>query len=142
MGIRRLQRQEGLARQALVIFIAVAAIVVVLLDSAHVFSAWEAVRNDARQAASQQALRSLLARKDPQAARQAAASYLRSSGDTMTAYTISGWPGGNPVITVTAMREAKTYLFKYGQHLPLVGKTIKHLLRAHATRNSVSSSTD
>jgi hypothetical protein len=136
MSIRRLQRQEGLARQALVMFIAAAVVFVILLDSAHVFSAWRAVRSDAKQAASQEALRTLLDTKDPQAAHQAAASYLRANGDIMTALTISDQPLTGPLVTVTATREAKTYVFKYGQHLPLVGKWIKRLLRAHATRDS------
>jgi hypothetical protein len=42
-------------------------------------------------------------------------------------------------MTVIATREAKTYVLKYGVHLPLVGSMFKHLLNAHATR---SSSTD
>jgi hypothetical protein len=57
----------------------------------------------------------------------------------MTSYTISGWPGNSPLITVTATREAKTYVFKYFRRLPVVGGMFKHLLRAHATRDSASS---
>jgi hypothetical protein len=138
MDVRRLRTQEGLVRQALVIFIAVAAVFVVLFDSFHVFSAWEGVRGDARQAAAEEALPALLNHNDVGEARQAAAFYLRSNGDTMTFFSISGWPGSNPLITVTATREAQTYVFKYGEHLPWVGKMIKHLLRVHATRDSAS----
>ena len=142
MDVRRLRSQEGLARQALVIFIAVAAVFVVLLDSVHVFSAWEGVRGDARQAAAEKALPSLLNHNDVRAAQQAAASYLRANGDTMTSFTVSGWPGNDPLITVTATRAAKTYVLKYGPHLPWVGNWIKHLLHAHATRNSASGIAD
>lgn len=135
MSVRRLQRQEGLARQALVIFIAVAALFVVLLDSFGVFSAWQTVRGDASDA-SQAGLQSLVVSSDAQLAHQAAASTLREDGATMTSFTISGWPGGNPAVTVGARHEAKTYVLKYAVHLPFVGKMIKHLLRAHATRTT------
>jgi hypothetical protein len=142
MDVRRLRSQEGLVRQALVIFIAVAAVFMILLDSFHVFTAWEGVRGDARQAAAEEALPALLNHNNVVDARQAAASYLRSNGETMSFFSVSGWPGGDPLITVTATRDAKTYLFKYGEHLPWVGKLIKHALHAHATRNSATSTTD
>jgi len=123
-------------REALVVFIVVGAIFVALLDGFGVFSAWQNVRGDAKDA-SQAAFQSLLEHNnDPTVARQAADSSLRQNGDAMTSFSISQPQGSTPQVTVSATREAKTYVFKYGTHLPLVGGLFKHMLRAHATRSS------
>lgn len=137
MTLGRFREQDGLMREAMWIFLVVAVIAVIILDSFGVFSAGQNVRSDAHDAALA-ANHAYVQSGSISYAEQQARNLLNSNGDRPVKVTtkVDLSIGPDPIFIVTARRTASTYVFKYAVHLPVVGKSIDKLLTQSATRDS------
>ena len=129
MKRNHLREQDGLIRESIKIFAIIAIIAVALLDTFSVFGAHRTVMGDANNAASE-ALHTYVATQSNLAEAQASAvSFLRAHDDTMTKFWTQTPPTAQTLdFYVTAKRDVKTSVLKYGTHLPWIGKSVKSLL--------------
>ena len=134
MRFARLRAEDGLIRGVVGLALVVAVIAVVVLDSISMFSASQKVDSDAHSAAT--AARFAYSQTSNfVSAERAAKQLLRRGGDTVISVK-SQATAGEPVFIVSASRTARTYVLKYGTHLPWVGKQIGRWLHPHSTGTS------
>jgi Flp pilus assembly protein TadG len=130
----RLRREDGLIREALWLFIAIAVVAVVLLDGMALFHANQSVR-DAATAAANEARTAYSQSPDLLAAKLAAEAYLAKTGDTFVAMKTSRGLDGNLEFTVTAKAHTDTYAFKYLRYVGLK-KWVEKTSSPSASRSS------
>jgi hypothetical protein len=137
MAGSRFREQDGLIREALLVFLVVGVLAIIILDALGVFSAYQNVRSDAHDAAVA-ANHSYVQSGSVSVAEQHARDLLHGNGDQAVKLTtrVDLTIGPDPIFVVSAKRDAKTYVLKYGVHLPLIGKSIAKLLVQSATRDS------
>lgn len=115
--IRR-RRQEGLIREALYIFLAVAIVMAVLLDGLAIFTAQQGARETATEAG-REARATYVDTLSVEQARADAAALAASKDAELVAFTVVAATGTTPrTFTVTVKKSTDTYLFKYLRYLP------------------------
>ena len=134
MRFARLRAEDGLIRGILVLCLILAIIAVVVLDSFAMFSASQKIDSDTRGAANA-AQATYIQTTNFVSAEQAAKDLLRHAGDKIIRVK-SKATADAPVFTVSASRDAHTYVLKYGTHLPWIGKQIGRWLHPHSTGTS------
>ncbi|MGO8685518.1 MAG: hypothetical protein ACLQUT_13235 [Thermoleophilia bacterium] len=134
MKFDRWREEDGLIRGPLRLLVTLAILAVIVLDSFAVISANQKVRSDATTAASTARSTYVQSGSVP-AAQQAADNLLSGAGDRALSVSVDS-SSGEPVFTVSATRLAKTYVLKYGVHLPWVGKQIDRWLHPRGTGTS------
>lgn len=112
------RRQQGLIREALYIFLAIAIVMAVLLDGLALFTAQQDARDSASDAGSA-AKQEYVESGDVGLARDAAADRAEANGGELVGFTASAAVGAmGPAFTVTVRNSAETYLFKYLGYIP------------------------
>lgn len=112
------RRQQGLIREALYIFLAIAIVMAVLLDSLALFTAQQDARDSASDAGSA-AKQEYVESGNVDLARDAAASRAEANGGELIDFTASAASGATaPAFTITVRHSAETYLFKYLEYIP------------------------
>ncbi len=118
MQIIRRRRQEGLIREALYIFLAVAIVMAVLLDGLAIFTAQQGARETATEAG-REARATYVDTLSLEEARADAADLAASKDAELVAFTVTAATGTTPrTFTVTVRKSTDTYLFKYLRYLP------------------------
>ena len=117
MQTPRRRRQEGLVREALYIFLAIAIVMVVLLDGLAIFNAQQDARDSASEAGLE-AQRVYLETGSAGAAEDAAAETVQAyDGGELVEFSVST-SAGSESFTVTVQHHADTYVFKYLKYVP------------------------
>lgn len=112
------RRQQGLIREALYIFLAIAIVMAVLLDGLALLTAQQNARDDASDAGAE-AKREYIESGNVDLARAAAATLVEANGGELVSFTASAASGAtSPAFTVTVRHSAETYLFKYLGYVP------------------------
>jgi hypothetical protein len=131
----RLRNQDGLIREGLYVFLAIAIFAVVMLDGMSIVNANRSVGNDAASAAD--AARTAYAdSQDVTAAKAAAADYLSSTRGTMTGFSSVIQADGTVGFTVGVREHADTYVFKFLAYIPGLKKWTHDMTDPKATRSS------
>lgn len=114
----RRRRQEGLIREALYIFLAVAVVMAILLDGLAIFTAQQGARETASEAG-REARATYVDTLSVEEARADATALAASRDAELLAFTVAAPDGTTPrTFTVTVTKTAETYLFKYLRYLP------------------------
>lgn len=118
MRTPRRRRQQGLIREALYIFLAVAIVMAVLLDGFAIFTVQQDARDDATDAG-REAQAEYVQTGSLQAAENAAEAHVRSQGGQLVEFSSKAGTGAEArSFTVTVRHEADTYLFHYLGYVP------------------------
>lgn len=118
MQTPRRRRQQGLIREALYIFLAVAIVMAVLLDGFAIFTAQQDARDDASDAG-RAAKQEYVESGDARRAEAAAKSHAEASGGELVDFSTSAGTGSEArSFTVTVTHTAETYLFRYVGYIP------------------------
>jgi len=130
----RRRRQEGLIREALYVFLAIAIVMAVLLDGLAIFTAQQDARDDASDAGTE-ARRAYVETGSVDAAREAAAGLVEANDADLVAFSVST-AGRTGTFTVTVQHHADTYLFKYLAHLPGLDDWVEGVQNPTITRTT------
>jgi hypothetical protein len=130
----RRRRQEGLIREALYVFLAIAIVMAVLLDGLAIFTAQQDARDDASDAGTE-ARRTYVETGSVDAAREAAARLVEANDADLVAFSVST-AGRTETFTVTVQHHADTYLFKYLAYLPGLDDWVDDLQNPTITRTT------
>ncbi len=136
MRTPRRRRQEGLIREALYIFLAVAIVMAVLLDGFAIFTAQQNARGDASDAGLQ-AKQEYVQSGDIRRAEQAAKTLVEAAGGTLVDFSTSAGTGFDTrSFTVTVKNTADTYLFHYLGFIPGLGDWVEDVENPRITRTT------
>ncbi len=131
----RLRSQDGLIREGLYVFLAIAIFAVAMLDGMSIVNANRSVGNDAASAAA--AARTAYAdTQEVTAAKAAAAQYLSATDGTMSDFSSVTQTDGTVAFTVSVREHADTYVFKYLAYIPGLKKWTHNMTDPKATRSS------
>ena len=133
-GLCRLRHQGGLVRGAIVLFIVLTVIGAFVLDIFSVYTAHNMLDGQTSSAA-KAAATSYVQYSSDALAEQVAAAYLSDHGSTLVSIVPDHADGLN-VYTVTAKREARTYILRYLAKLPVIGGWIDRQLHPVVTGNN------
>jgi hypothetical protein len=126
--------QDGLIREALFFLVLVGLFALILLDIIAIYSTHRAVKEDAKKAA-EVAVAAYVTTANDTAAQQAALAYLDAHHTRLVSFA-ADHSQPTTVYKVTAQRKVKTFLLKYLEHLPKVGKWMNRQLRPEATADN------
>ena len=132
--LRRLSGQDGFIRESVKVFVIVMIIFVVLLDAHSVFDNRRQAADDAHEAALAAAVVYGETHSDA-LAKQEAERALSASGSTFVALKAEHLEDST-YYTVTATREASTYLFHYVGGFPAVGTWAEKVLHPAVSSNN------
>lgn len=132
--LHRLRQQDGLIRESVKIFVVCMLIFVVLLDAHALFDNRRQAGDDAHEAALEAALAWGETKNDSQAER-AAQRVLDAKESRMVAFKTEHL-ADNTYYTVTATREARTYLFRYLTGFPWIGTWAVKLTQPNVSSNN------
>jgi hypothetical protein len=136
MQTPRRRRQEGLIREALYIFLAVAIVMAVLLDGVALFTTQQDARDDASDAGLE-AKSAYVETGSVDRAREAAAAHAESKDADLVRFSVSTSAGNpNPSFTVTVQHHTDTYLFKYLGYLPGLDDWVEDMQNPTITRTT------
>lgn len=136
MQTARRRRQQGLIREALYIFLAVALVMAVLLDGVALFTTQQGARETASDAG-REARQAYVDTLNVNAARQAAADYAAAKDAELVAFTVTAPDGTTPrTFTVTVRGETDTYLFKYLRYVPGLDDWVEDMQNPVITRTT------
>lgn len=136
MWTPRRRRQEGLIREALYIFLAVAIVMAALLDGFAIFTAQQNARGDASDAGLQ-AKQEYVQSGDIRRAEQAAKTLVEAAGGTLVDFSTSAGTGFDTrSFTVTVKYTADTYLFHYLGFIPGLGDWVEDVENPRITRTT------
>lgn len=129
-----LKGQDGFIREVLWVTLAVLIAAVVVLDAVSLYSAYERVRKDTKDAA-RQAHQTHVQTLDVKQASWAAKTLLEDRGDRYVDLKIEG-SGESTVFIVSAKRRVNTYAFRYLRHVPSLDEWVAGMLNPAATGRS------
>jgi hypothetical protein len=132
--LRRLGGQDGFIRESVKVFVIVMIIFVVLLDAHAVFDNRRQAADDAHEAALAAAVVYGKTHNDA-AARHEAERAIAASGSTFVAFEAEHLEDST-YYTVTATRQANTYLFHYVGSFPAVGTWAEKVLHPYVSSNN------
>ncbi len=137
MRTSRRRRQQGLIREALYIFLAIALVMAVLLDGLAVFTAQQGAREDASEAG-KKAKEEYAQSSSVDRASKAAEQRAQRNGGEMTDFSSSAGSGAaSRSFTVTVRRSADTYLFRYLEYIPGLDDWAKDISNPTITRTTL-----
>lgn len=137
MRTSRRRRQQGLIREALYIFLAIALVMAVLLDGLAVFTAQQGAREDASEAG-KKAKEEYAQSSSVERASKAAEQRAQRNGGEMTDFSSSAGSGAaSRSFTVTVRRSADTYLFRYLEYIPGLDDWAKDISNPTITRTTL-----
>jgi hypothetical protein len=131
----RIRRQDGLIREALVVFLVFAIIALIMLDVLAVVSTRRALKQDPG-AAARAAADGFALSGSEYAASQEAEKYVANHGARMTAFKMTPNVDTGTTFSVTATKEAPTRVFKYLGYLPWIGNWVKRQLNPQVTNDN------
>lgn len=136
MQTPRRRQQQGLIREALYVFLAIAIVMAVLLDGLALFTAQQDARDDAPDAG-QEARQAYVETGSIEAARAAAAKHVEGNGADLVDFSASTAAGANSAtFTITVQHHAETYLFKYLGYVPGLDDWVKDVENPVITRST------
>lgn len=137
MRTSRRRRQQGLIREALYIFLAIALVMAVLLDGLAVFTAQQGAREDASEAG-KKVKEEYAQSSSVDRASKAAEQRAQRNGGEMTDFSSSAGSGAaSRSFTVTVRRSADTYLFRYLEYIPGLDDWAKDISNPTITRTTL-----
>lgn len=132
----RWRRQEGLIREALYVFLAIAIVMAVLLDGVALFTVQQDARDDASDAA-MEAKQEYAQTGSVDQARAAAARHVEANDADLVGFTVTRPTGGSTVeFTVTVQHHAETYIFKYLEYVPGLDQWVEDMQNPEITRST------
>jgi cytoskeletal protein RodZ len=134
MQTPRRRRQEGLIREALYVFLAIAVVMAVLLDGVAIFTVQKGARENASDAGSE-ARQAYIETSSVDAAREAAARQAESKDADLVAFSVAT-VSGTETFTVTVQHHTDTYLFKYLKYLPGLDDWVDEVQNPTITRTT------
>lgn len=136
MQTPRRRRQQGLIREALYVFLAVAIVMAVLLDGFAIFTVQQNARDDATDAG-RKAKAEYVETGNLQAAENAAEAHVRSQGGQLLEFTSkAGTTAEARSFTVTVRHKTDTYLFHYLGYVPGLGDWVDETQNPVITRTT------
>jgi Flp pilus assembly protein TadG len=134
MHTPRWRRQEGLIREALYVFLAIAVIMAIFLDGVALFTTQQDARDDASDAG-RAAREAYVDSSSLTQAQTAAAQHIEGQGGDMLAFS-AAQVQGNMTFTVTVQHHTDTYLFKYLRYLPGLKDWVEDMENPTVTRTT------
>jgi uncharacterized membrane protein len=132
----RWRRQEGLIREALYVFLAIAVVMAVLLDGVALFTVQQDARDDASDAALE-AKQEYAQTGSVDQARAAAAQHVEANDADLVGFTVTRPTGSSAVtFTVTVQHHAETYIFKYLEYIPGLDEWVEDVQNPTITRST------
>ena len=132
----RWRRQEGLIREALYVFLAIAVVMAVLLDGVALFTVQQDARDDASDAG-MEAKQEYAQTSSIDMAEAAAARHVKANEADLVAFTATRPTGGSEVVfTVTVQHHAETYIFKYLKYVPGLDEWVEDMQNPEITRST------
>jgi len=130
------RRQQGLIREALYIFLAVAIVMAVLLDGVALFTVQQDARDDASDAGAA-ARQAYVETGSVEQARAAAEKHVESKNADLVDFSASTTGGSAAgTFTVTVQHHADTYIFKYLSYLPGLDNWVDDMENPTITRTT------
>jgi hypothetical protein len=128
------RRQEGLIREALYVFLAIAVIMAVFLDGVAIFTTQQDARDDASDAG-RAARQEYIDTGNVTQAQAAADQHVQDQGGEMLAFSAST-AQGTTTFTVTVQHHTDTYLFRYLRYLPGLEDWVEGMQNPTITRTT------
>ena len=136
MQTPRRRRQQGLIREALYVFLAVAVVMAVLLDGFSIFTAQQNARDDASDAGSE-ARQEYVQSGNTQLAEEAAKTHIEAGGGELVDFSTAAGTGSDTrSFTVTVRYTADTYLFHYLGYIPGLDDWVEDVQNPTITRTT------
>jgi hypothetical protein len=132
----RRRQQQGLIREALYVFLAIALVMAVMLDGFAIFTAQQDARDDATDAGAE-ARQEYVESGRVDLAEQAAAAHVEANdGEMLDFSTTAGTGSDTRSFTVTVRQSAETYIFHYLGYIPGLDDWVEDLENPTITRTT------